>query len=128
MKKLIISIFVYIIIFVCGYLYITRARDYKIQLNNFKTSELYELTFKDTNDNIILRDNGKQAGIARKNTTSLFKAENLEFDIGHVKLKEIIIIGKLNNVNIVLYRDNKIIFEANNVVHQDLNIPLIYRL
>jgi hypothetical protein len=128
MIKLIISIVLYIIIFICGYLYLTRARDYKIQLNNFKTSELYELTFKDTDGNIILRDNGKQAGLARKNTASLFKAENLEFDIGHVKLKEIMIVGKLNNVNIILYRDNENIFEAKNVVHQDLNVPLVYRL
>lgn len=109
------------------YLYLTRARDYRIEIKNFKNSELFELTFKDTSGNIIIRNNGRQAGVVRK-TTNLFKANNLEFDIGHVKLKEIIIMGKFNDVNLILYRDNEPIDIVNNLTEDASISPLVYQL
>jgi hypothetical protein len=128
LKFIIIAIIIVVVACICLYLYLTRARDYKIEIKNFKTSELYELTFKDKDGNIIIRDNGKQAGVVKKQTTSLFKAENLEFDIGHVKLNEILISGKLNGITIIIYRDNESIYEHNNIMYNNNDVPLIYKL
>uniref|UniRef100_A0A6C0HEI1 Uncharacterized protein n=1 Tax=viral metagenome TaxID=1070528 RepID=A0A6C0HEI1_9ZZZZ len=126
MYKIVIFLFLFIVISISVYLYITRARDYRIEFKNFKNSELLELTFRDRSGNVILRDNGKPAGIIRRGGASLFKASNLSFDIGHTKLKEIIIMGKLNDVDIILYQDNIPIFEVNNITEDSTEQPIHY--
>ena len=126
MYKIVIFLFIVISISISVYLYITRARDYRIEFKNFKNSEILELTFRDRSGNVILRDNGKQAGIIRRGSASLFKATNLEFVIGHTKLKEIIIMGKLNDVDIILYQDNIPIVEVNNITEDATEHPILY--
>jgi len=128
MYKFIIFLVLLILVITSIYLYITRARDYKIEFKNFKNSEILELTFRDRNGNIILRDNGKQAGIVKRAGASLFKATNLEFNIGHTKLKEIIIMGKLNDVSIILYQDEVPILQINNITEDSTEQPVIYTI